>query len=123
MTVTQDITFDHELFVGEDKVLTFTVKDEAGNRVSISGWTLVWTVRKNRYAVGTPIMEMTTAGGGITLATQTGGTLGDFSVAIERTDTQNLKAGTYYHAAARTNAGNYDVVSEGALVLRKATAR
>jgi len=130
--VNEDITKDAAWYVGEDKVLTFTVytpgttqamidADPTLNRQNLTGYTLVWNLKKNRYAASV-VLTKATGGNGITLLAQSGATLGQFTVTIARADTTGLKAGTYAHAAARTNAGNWDVVSEGAAVLQKAAA-
>ena len=121
MPVDQDIGQSAAWFVGEDKVLTFTVRDQADAPVSIAGWTLEWVLRIGRYYPLAASLTKAT-GSGITVLAQSGGTLGQFTVQIDRADTLAMKAGTYYHAARRTNAGNSDIVSQGAAVLRKAAA-
>ena len=120
MPVDADILSTAEWFIGEDKVLTFTVRDAGGTAQDITGWTLGWVLRLTRYH---PTVLLTKAtGSGIALLTQSGGTLGQFTVTLARADTSALKAGTYYHAANRSNTGAYDVVAEGKAVLRKAAA-
>lgn len=120
MPVDQNIASSAEWFVGEDKALTITVRDANDAPVSITGWTIEWVLRLNRYHPDVLISK--TVGAGITISAQSGLTLGQFVVQIDRANTADLKAGTYHHAAARTNAGNYDVISEGYAVLRKAAA-
>ena len=130
--VDSPITSDQAFFVGEDKLLTFTtyipgttLAQIAADQVSLNvairqdltGWTIEWMLRKARYA---PSSVLDKTGAAIAILTQSGATKGQFTVAIARADTTALKAGTYYHAAARTNSGAWDVIAEGAAVLRKA---
>lgn len=115
-TVAVDFTYDDEWFVGEDKVLRIAVKDEAGAAVNIGGWTFAWEVRLSRYHPTIVLAKAT--GSGIT---QFGPAAdGVVDVAVDKADTLALRAGTYYHGLARTNAGSWDVVAEGKAVLRKA---
>jgi hypothetical protein len=125
--VDSPITQDAAWFVGEDKVLTFTVYVEGTTQAQIdagtatkqdlTGWTIEWGLRKSRYAPTTVLDKVSPA---VAILTQAGATLGQFTVTLARADTQDLKAGTYYHAAARTNTGAYDIIAEGPAVLRKA---
>jgi hypothetical protein len=127
MVTDSPITIDAGWFVGEDKTFTFTIyvpgttqaQIDAGTAVAqnMTGWTLVWNVRLTRYAGGNPLLSKVPQ-----LLPQSGATLGQCTVAVARSDTVAMKAGTYSHALARTNAGNYDVVSQGDAVLRKAAA-
>ena len=121
MSVTANITTDAEWFVGEDKTLTFTVVDANNVTVDISGWSLEWDLRLTRYNPTVLLTKDTSAG--IVVDPDQVTNKGKFYVQVDRSDTTGLKAGTYYHAAARTNTGNFDVVSEGSAVLRKAAAR
>lgn len=130
--VDSPITSDQAFFIGEDKLLTFTtyipgttlaqiaadqISFDVAIRQDLTGWTIEWMLRKSRYAATTVLDKV---GASISILTQTGATKGQFTVAIARADTTALKAGTYYHAAARINAGAWDVIAEGAAVLRKA---
>lgn len=131
--VDSPIAYDAAWFTREDKTLTFTVyvpgtalatilADDGTNpaiRQDITGWSLGWELRLSRYAA-TALLSKATSGNGITISTQSGTTKGQFVVAVASADTANMKAGDYYHGAARTNAGSWDVIAEGAARLRKA---
>lgn len=114
-TVGVNFDADDEWFVGEDKVLRITIVDEAGSAVNISGWTFAWELRLRRYHPDVKLSKATGSGVSIFDAPT-----GKVDVTIAKDDTKNLKAGTYYHGLARTNAGAWDVVAEGRAVLRKA---
>jgi len=127
--VDTSIGIDSGWFVGEDKLFTLTVylpgttqaqvaSNPLANQQDITGWSLQWDLRLSRYH---PTVVLTKAtGSGIAILTQSGSTLGQLTIDIDRIDTQTKRAGTYYHGLARTNAGLYDVVAEGSAVLRKA---
>ncbi len=120
MPVDADILSTSEWFVGEDKAITITVRNAADQPVDISGWDIEWVLRKSRYHPTIVLTKATPTG--ITILAQSGLTLGQFTVDIHRADTLNLRAGTYYHGAARTNSGVWDMLAEGKAVLRKAAA-
>jgi hypothetical protein len=114
-TVTQDLGASRELFVGEDKVLQWTVSDSDDVVVDITGWTFEFEVRLRRYTPGTPVISKSSL-------TPSDGPAGEVQVPLASADTVDLRAGTYYYGLARTNTGAYDVVAEGQFVLRKAAA-
>lgn len=107
-----DIAAADNWFLGEDKVLEFTVVDSAGAAVNITGWALEWILRSG---AGERALLTKTVGSGVTI---TGGAGGVCQVAIADTDTDDLAAGRYWHALRRTDAGNEAVLSYGQVVLR-----
>lgn len=111
-TVTQDITADAEVFIGETKNIDFTVKDSADAIINITGWTFTFEVRLTPYTP-TAVLSKTNL-----VPTDAPG--GKVRVALTGADTAGLRAGTYYYGIARTNVGAYDVVAQGVFVLRKA---
>jgi hypothetical protein len=116
-TVTVNITKADEWFVSEDKLLTFTVRNSAGAVVNITGWTLEYVLR---LAPSHPTKKLTkTTGTGITITDAVNGVL---QVDVDSADTDHLRAGTYWHGLARTNAGAYDIVLDGTAVLRRSAA-
>lgn len=115
-TVTVDIDSSSEVFAGEDKTITFTVRDDAGVAVNVSTWAFAWQLRLTRYNP-TAILAKESGNG---IAFVTNGTDGQVRVTLTENDTRDLKAGTYYHGLARTNPGAFDVNAEGQFVLRKA---
>lgn len=118
MTHTVDVEFlaDAEWFVGEDKSLSILIKKPDDTPEDITGWTFAWELRLSRYHPA--VLLSKSSASGITFSSPTAG--GPVIVAIAKDDTKALKAGTYYHGLARTNASSWDVVAEGRAVLRKA---
>ena len=117
-TATVDIGADKEVFAGEDKTITFTVRDDADVVVNVSSWTFLWELRLTRHNPNVILQKTSSPPSGITFATD--GTDGKVRVALTSSETKNLKAGTYFHGLARTNGGAFDVNGEGEFVLRKA---
>lgn len=118
MTVQANITNDHEWYVSEDKAITITVYQADGVTLqNLTGYTLQWTLRTSRYTIGAAII--TKSGGAISVATPANG---QAVIDIDSADTSSLKAGTYYHALWRMNAGSKDLLAEGYAILRKASA-
>lgn len=102
------------LFVGEDKVLTFTAVNDAGAPVDITGWSLAWALRRDPGESGAALVSKTT-GAGITITNPTAGVC---TVTIAASDTLALLPGVYWHALART--GTATVVARGPVYLGKA---
>jgi hypothetical protein len=111
-TVDQPITEDKEVFVGEDKDLRWSIKDDAGGAKDISGWTFLFQLRLRRSSADLILGKAGSIEGSPAL--------GIAKVLIASTDLDDVKPGTYFYGLARTNAGAWDVVAEGEFVLRKA---
>lgn len=119
-TTRVDITAEDEWFLGEDKTLTFTVRDAAGAAITIAGWTLEYVLR---IAPTHPTKKLTkTTSAGIALGVQSGATLGQCYVTVASADTDHLRPGTYAHGLARTNSGAYDIVIDGTAYLGRSAA-
>jgi len=74
--------------------LTFTVKDEDGQAVDITGATAHLRVRPDPKAA--PVIQKSSPASGITIASpQTGASKGRFSAVIAPTDTASLEPGDY----------------------------
>lgn len=120
-TVHVNITAANEWYVGEDKQLSFTVRDEADNPVNISGWTMEYILRIAPSHPEKKLSKTTTAG--ITLdPDQTGAGKGKLYIDIDAGDTDHLRAGTYAHGLVRTNAGVNDIVIDGTAYLGRSAA-
>ena len=106
-------------FIGEDKVLEFTVFQADGvTPQNIAGWSLEWVLRKNKSAL-TEILNKSTGAATITI----GGGTGKCQVLITDDDTAALVPGTYYHTLRRNDAGSDTVLSFGEAVLRHGATR
>jgi hypothetical protein len=117
------ITVDDGFFAGEDKTIRIVVyvdghgpNDPDPQVENISGWSLTW-ILKSRIG-GAALITKTTVQG----ITITSGPNGLSEIDIDRADTQDLAAGNYVHALARTDPGLYVVLADGDVVLRKAAA-
>ena len=95
MAIKTNIVLADEWHVGEDKVLTFTVRDANGAVVNITGWTLRFTMR----ITPTFLLVKTTASGIVI----TDGPNGVCTVSVESED--------YTNAAGETVEANtkYDI--------------
>jgi len=133
MSITQNITAAHKWFIGEDKILEFEPLADDGKLPTdptkgvedVSGRTFAYWLAKSETAVE-PFFEKRTGGQGITI---TGVYNADRSVntqriavAIEDTDTDDLKAGTWYHALKQIVAGGDAIYVDGTVILQKAPA-
>ena len=95
---------DIEIYKGEDIIIRFTMSPV----VDISGWTMVFTVKKS-YVSASPTFAVN--------GTITDGPAGKFQFAIPSATT-TINAGDYVHDATRTDSGNYKVLSSGPFVVR-----
>lgn len=112
MATQADIAAADNWFLGEDKVLSFTVVDVAGAAVNITGWAIEWVLRERQ---GDRALIEKAVGSGVTISDGPGGVC---QVAVTDTDTDTLAGGRYWHALRRTDAGNEAVLSYGQVVLR-----
>lgn len=95
---------------GNDKVLKFNTKNEAGEIVDLSGATIIWALAKTAKAKST-LIEYTSPTNVTITAPATDGL---FQVAIQRADTEDLKGGEYYHEARLQDAsGNRVTIAYG----------
>jgi hypothetical protein len=88
---------------GDDASFTLTVLDAAGAPTNITGDTLELEV-KTAAGAPDPALIRKTVGDGITLLAQSGGTLGQATVAIAGTET-DLTPGTYWLDVVHVRAG------------------
>jgi len=116
-TVVYNITAADEWYVGEDKTLTFTIKDSAGTVVNITGFTFEYVLRTGRSHPTKKLSK--TTGSGITITDAPNGVL---VVAVARADTTGFHAGRYYQGLARTNSGVYDIEIDGYADLLRSAA-
>lgn len=112
----QHITEDHEFFIGEDKSLTITVTG-----TNITGWSLSWMLKqKPTDTDANAKVTKTTGAGGIVLTTPLSGIC---TVSVADTDTDGLRANTYWHELKRTDAGLETILTYGACELRQSVHR
>lgn len=125
MATVSTIGGDNSLFVGEDKTLRFGPLASASDAtvgVDMTGWAMVFDVRKSDTAADPAILSITSfALTGVFNATQASNTQ---RATIALTDTQmNLfKEKTYRWSWKRTDDGNETVLGRGDFKPQKATA-
>ena len=141
MAYRRDITEDDRLFFDTDRTLRFPVysgepSDDdiaAGNviPVDVTGWTLVWVLKK--LASSATALITKTVGSGIAI---TGTYDSDpsvntqrIAVSLDNTDTYDVSAGgakvkpgTYEYALKRLDAGSETILAYGTLELLQASA-
>lgn len=117
-----NITVADKFFLGEDKVLSFTVTDRAGVPLDASTWTLEYVVRKNDKTTVEAIPTKTKLNGGILV-------VGTFNVNpavntqkvqifFPSDDTTKLKPYTvqvYRHSLKRTDVGEEGILVYGSI--------
>ncbi len=104
-----------EIHSGDDKRLNYTIDDSAGTPIDITGATFRWALSKRKKGVvetaprGSPIVEKSTAGGGVVI---TNGPLGQVRVSLVPADTAALK-GEHYQELEMTLGGLVSTVAFG----------
>jgi len=99
-------------FVGEDKQLQFTILDEAGAAVNITGWSINFAVATSPGAAA--LVSKSTASG-IALTTPASGIL---TVTIADTDTDAIASGRYVYALKRMDNNTETVLAFGDVLLQ-----
>lgn len=151
MALEQDITAEKRIFLGEDKRVEFPIYDQtdltdeellaeiaAGTAtpLDVSGWELLFDIRKKDNTADPAIIEKTTGSpGGITVigtwdASQSVNTQ-RIRVLLDDTDTYDptaspdvvVKKGTYRYALKRMDDGSETVLVFGKFVFLQATTR
>ena len=132
MATESNIEKTDDVFIGEDKTLSFTVLDADGVPIDIAGWAMAFIVRRKDTATGDPVLSKAT-GSGISI-TGTYNVAPNVNtqravVALADTDTAG-NDGTvlvapykYRYSLKRTDAGSETILAFGNFVLREATAR
>lgn len=109
MAVESSIEADDGWFTGEAKTLRYTLLDAD----DATGWTMTWELRRRRSDAG-PVVAKATNDGVV-------GGPGQVDVNVDAADTLALAGGTYHAVLRRTDVGNEQVLSYGAVVLREVT--
>lgn len=127
MATEANVTASDRFFVGEDKVLNFTVYQSDGvTPQDVATWALQWVLRKTEKSTSALIDKTTGAGVTITGVYNVSPALNTQKVvvAIADTDTDALNPNvTYRHALKRTDAGSETVLAFGDFILLQAAVR
>lgn len=93
--------------IGEDFVLTFTVKDANDVAVNLTGATVAWTMKTHPLS---PTAILSAAGGGI----PSGGDNNTFTITIADTNTDAIEPRVYFHTVKVTDSSaNETIVATG----------
>ena len=121
MATTTTIGGSGTLFVGEDKIFELELLDTDGNPVDMTGWALLFDVRKSDKAPDPAIFSKTGVIIGVFNAvravnTQRGRT------SLTDTELNTVTNRTYRHSWKRMDDGVETVLTRGPFVVEKATA-
>lgn len=119
MSIESPVTHAKHFFAGTDRQLRFTVRDDDGNVIDITGWTLEWVLRHSDEGAAL-ITKTTDPGDGITV---TAPTTGIALVEFDPVDTALLDPGQYVYALRRTDMDFVDILAFGVFELLRAAAR
>lgn len=110
-----------DLFVGEDKVIRLELLDAAGVPVNMTGWTLLFDVRKKDNSPEPAIFSKVPTLIGVYNAVRATNTQRAI-VVLTDTEMNTVRARTYRHSWKRMDDASETVLSRGPLVVEKATA-
>lgn len=108
-----------EIFSGDTKRLTYTVKDSAGVVIDISGGAFRWALSRLKPDETTPVpvgdaLFTKSVGSGITI---TDGPNGELRVDLAPADTEDL-TGSHYHELEMILGGSTSTVAYGQMDIR-----
>lgn len=105
-----------EMTRGDSHTITIPVRDGDGNAIDLTGATARWWMGKSVTATGTNILiQKATGGSGITITSDSG--LFTLNITISPADTEELRAGDWYHEAEVILAGAVSTVTTGTFTL------
>ncbi len=110
---------DFELRQGEKKDLLITVRDSSGALLDLTGGTIKWCLATSNFG---KTLLMKTVGSGITLSNQTTNK-GELTVQLDPADTSALEVRSYLHQLEVTLASVPELVTEGAVNLKRNIAQ
>lgn len=112
---------DFDLYQGDDKQVTFTVRDEAGAILDLTGYSAVWVMYNKLNRAATPILSKDT--GGAALAILLPATQGKVRLTLEPSDSATVEPGEYPHELEITSgAGDVSTVTVGTVDLHYSKA-
>lgn len=103
---------------GDNFSILYTVTDgSTGLAQDLTGCTVWWTAKLSKSDADPGYFQRKTGGSGITLATQSGSTKGQFTVAIVNTNTSGLTADTdlYFDCQVKDTASEIYTLESGLL--------
>lgn len=121
MALDSTVGGDGSLFVGEDKTFRLELIDANSNPVNMTGWVLVFDVRKLDNSPAPPILSFTPTITGTFNATRALNTQRAI-VGVASLDMDKFKAGIFRHSWKRIDNGSETVLAWGNFLPQKATA-
>lgn len=112
MTDYSPITKDHNWFTGAKKIFQFKIDTTD----DITGWSLVWELRKSPTEDTFMIHKTETDGLQVDNPTKT------VTLTVNAADTDDLEPGEYSHGLKRDTAGSETILSQGEAVLQQAAS-
>lgn len=116
-----DIGGSGTLFVGEDKAFRLELIDESNLPVNISGWDIVFDVRKSDKSVDPAIFSKTASITGVYNSVRAVNTQRAI-VSLTDTEMNTVTVKTYRYSWKRMDDGSETVLAYGNFVVQKATA-
>jgi hypothetical protein len=117
MAATFNIGPEKQFFVGENKTVTLPVYGPDGaTPVDVTGWTLIYVVKKLEKPSATPLITKE-VGAGITLTGSFNANNQRVVIEFDSDDTAVLKPGVYFHTLKRTDPDFEHVLFNGQLTL------
>jgi hypothetical protein len=121
MAVRADISESEDWFTNADHVFEYTVyKRDDVTLEDISGWPLIWLVKRRPDDPDSAALLIKEIGSGIEIVD---GPNGRCDVTVIDDDTVNLKPGTYYVELKRNQPGEETPLSYGEAVLKRSLHR
>lgn len=121
MATTVTIGGSGTLFVGEDKTFRIEVLDVSGNPVDMTGWAILFDVRKTDKAPDPAIFSKTATVSG-TFNSVRAVNAQRALVTLTDTELNTVKNKTYRHSWKRMDDGSETVLARGDFAPEKATA-
>lgn len=97
-----------EIYIGDDVDILFTVYDEDGDLLVVTGATIYWNLRPS---AGATAILTKSVGSGIVISGST------FTVTLPYDNTEDIDAGTYFHSAVVTLSGKIRTVAIGQVIV------
>ena len=99
-------------FRGEDQRIAFTIRNNAGGLVNVTGWALRWQLYDRRG--GSVLITKTTSDD----VSVTDGPGGAVLVTVDAADTAGMQSGALWYELWRTDSGSAQVLAYGAVRLQ-----
>ena len=126
MALEFNVTAADKFFLGEDKIIDFTIFDAGGIvPLNVAGFSLEWSLKKTDKA-GDPGILVKTVGSGLSIVGVWNAVPATNTQRVRLTfasiETDLLKAGVAYrHSLKRTDVGNEGILSFGSFTFLQAT--